>query len=267
MTEPPLSGAGRGGKAQSTGHRESTRGGRPSASGDRHGSVRNKRTFWPNSSAAWNMTTDRRPRSPDKRRRLDELMSVLKRDRRLVVSGLSRLGRSLGQIVAVLDAPAKAEVERDLISERTPRGPCPGLGPRAGSSAPRKGSLGRLHGSTARRTEIQRFLELGQAEPLQGISAPEGRLRHPAPGAPRARAADLHRYWYKLRRDSDRYKVAKCIQAEPVFCGFGRSAHSKVISVSVLRGGLGRWTTLVADFFHHAAVRSGLRAGNNQCSG
>ena len=28
--------------------------------------------------------------------------------------------------------------------------------------------------------------------------------------------------------------VAKCIQAEPVFCGFGRSAHSKVISVSVL---------------------------------
>ena len=32
----------------------------------------------------------------------------------------------------------------------------------------------------------------------------------------------------------DRYKVAKCIQAEPVFCGFGRSAHSKVIFVSVL---------------------------------
>ena len=35
-----------------------------------------------------------------------------------------------------------AEVERDLISERTPRGPCPGSGPRAGSSAARKGSLG-----------------------------------------------------------------------------------------------------------------------------
>ena len=33
--------------------------------------------------------------------------------------------------------------------------------------------------------------------------------------------------------DRDRYKVAKCIQAEPAFCGFGRSAHSKVISVSV----------------------------------
>ena len=35
-------------------------------------------------------------------------------------------------------------------------------------------------------------------------------------------------------KNRDRYKVAKCIQAEPVFCGFGRSAHSKVISVSVL---------------------------------
>ena len=29
-----------------------------------------------------------------------------------------------------------------------------------------KGLPGRLHGSTARRTEIQRFIELGQAEPL-----------------------------------------------------------------------------------------------------
>ena len=120
------------------------------------------------------MTTGRRPRSPEKLRRLDELMSVLQGDR-LVVSELSRLGRSLRQIVAVLDAPAKAggafaalkeniqvegksniqtkvvttlfalfaEVERDLIiSERTPRGPYPGAGPRAGSSAARKGSLG-----------------------------------------------------------------------------------------------------------------------------
>ena len=30
--------------------------GRPAAAGDRRGSVRNKCTFWPNSSAAWNMT-------------------------------------------------------------------------------------------------------------------------------------------------------------------------------------------------------------------
>ena len=90
----------------------------------------------------------------EKRRRLDELMSVLQRGDRLVVSELSRLGRSLGQIVAILDALAKAgiafvalkeniriegardiqtkvmttlfalfaEVERDLISERTREG-------------------------------------------------------------------------------------------------------------------------------------------------
>ena len=90
----------------------------------------------------------------EKRRRLDELMSVLQRGDRLVVSELSWLGRSLGQIVAILDALAKAgiafvalkenirvegtrdiqtkvmttlfalfaEVERDLISERTREG-------------------------------------------------------------------------------------------------------------------------------------------------
>ena len=90
----------------------------------------------------------------EKRRRLDELMNVLQRGDRLVVSELSRLGRSLGQIVAILDALAKAgvafvamkenihvegkrdiqtkvmttlfalfaEVERDLISERTREG-------------------------------------------------------------------------------------------------------------------------------------------------
>ena len=40
----------------------------------------------------------------EKRRRLDELMHVLQRGDRLVVSELSRLGRSLGQIVAILDA-------------------------------------------------------------------------------------------------------------------------------------------------------------------
>ena len=64
-----------------------------------------------------------------------------------------------------------AEVERDLISERTPRGPCPGSGPRAGSSVARKGSLGVFTARRLRRTEIQHFLELGQAEPLQCISA------------------------------------------------------------------------------------------------
>ena len=37
------------------------------------------------------------------------------------------------------------------------------------------------------------------------------------------------------RKDGDRYKVANCIQAQPVFYGFARLAHGKVISVGVLR--------------------------------
>ena len=45
---------------------------------------------------------------PEKRQRLDGLINVLQRGDRLVVSELSRLGRSLGQIVAILDALAKA---------------------------------------------------------------------------------------------------------------------------------------------------------------
>ena len=90
-------------------------------------------------------------RTSAKRWRLDQLMAVLEPGDRLVVSELSRLGRSLGEVVALLDAIAKAsvafvavkenirfegrqdlqtkvmttlfalfaEVERDLISERT----------------------------------------------------------------------------------------------------------------------------------------------------
>ena len=53
----------------------------------------------------------------EKRRRLDELMSVLQRGDRLVVSELSRLGRSLGQIVAILDALAKAGVAFVVLKE------------------------------------------------------------------------------------------------------------------------------------------------------
>ena len=52
-----------------------------------------------------------------KRRRLDELMNVLQRGDRLVVSELSRLGRSLGQIVAILDALAKAGVAFGALKE------------------------------------------------------------------------------------------------------------------------------------------------------
>ena len=118
-------------------------------------------------------------------------MTVLQSSDRLVVSELSRLGRSLGQIVAILDALAKegvsflaikenirvegkqdiqtkvmttlfalfAEVERDLITERTREGLA-----KARSSGKKlgrpKGSLGvsRLDG---KQDEIRRFLKLG----------------------------------------------------------------------------------------------------------
>ena len=127
----------------------------------------------------------------EKRRRLDELTGLLQRGDCLVVSELSRLGRSLGQIVTILDALAKAgvafvalkenirvegrrdiqskvmttlfalfaEIERDLISERTREGLA-----RAKASGRKlgrpKGSLGvsRLDG---KEDEIRRFLELG----------------------------------------------------------------------------------------------------------
>ena len=88
------------------------------------------------------------------RRRIDELFSLLKSGDRLVVSELSRLGRSLGQVIHIVDELVQrkihfvaikeairfegkqdlqtkvmialfglfAEVERDLISERTKEG-------------------------------------------------------------------------------------------------------------------------------------------------
>ena len=139
----------------------------------------------------------------EKRRRLDELTSALQRGDRLVVSELSRLGRSLGQIVTILDALAKAgvafvalkenirvegkrdqtkvmttlfalfaEVERDLISERTREGLA-----RARASGRKlgrpKGSLGvsRLDG---KEDESRRFLDLGVSKTaiakLTGVS-------------------------------------------------------------------------------------------------
>ena len=129
-------------------------------------------------------------------------MHVLQRGDRLIVSALSRLGRSLGQIVAILDALAKAgvafvamkeniriegkrdiqtkvmstlfalfaEVERDLISERTREGLARASGRKLGRP---KGSLGvsRLNG---KEDDILRFLELGVSKTaiakLTGVS-------------------------------------------------------------------------------------------------
>ena len=123
--------------------------------------------------------------------RRGSLMAALESGDRLVVSELSRLGRSLGDVVAMLDTIAKAgvlfvaikenirfegrrdiqtkvmttmfalfaEVERDLISERTREGlaKARASGRRLGRP---KGALGvsRLNG---REEEIRHFLELG----------------------------------------------------------------------------------------------------------
>ena len=39
---------------------------------------------------------------------------------------------------------------------------------------------------------------------------------------------------WRLARRTDRYKVATCTQARPVFCGSARQVHGKVIAVSIL---------------------------------
>ena len=46
-------------------------------------------------------------------------------------------------------------------------------------------------------------------------------------------------------KDSDRYKVANCARAQPVFYRFGRLTHGKVISVSVLTRPLHRGQSVV----------------------
>ena len=183
----------------------------------------------------------------EKRRRLDELMHVLQRGDRLVVSELSRLGRSLGQIVAILDALATAgvafvamkeniriegkrdiqtkvmttlfalfaEVERDLISERTREGLAKARASGRKLGRP-KGSLGvsRLNG---KEDDIRRFPRAGrfqdrhrqahgrvpydplqlhedprtQTELLACISACAVRRRHSTAGANPARQLSL----------------------------------------------------------------------------
>ena len=56
-------------------------------------------------------------RTNAKHRRLDQLMAVLEPGDRLVVSELSRLGRSLGDVVGLLDAIAKASVAFVAVKE------------------------------------------------------------------------------------------------------------------------------------------------------
>ena len=73
--------------------------GRPAAAGDRRDSVRN---------ASVEATAS--GQASEKRRRRDELTRTLQTGDRLVVSELSRLGRSLGQVVAGRDALAKGRL-------------------------------------------------------------------------------------------------------------------------------------------------------------
>ena len=145
-------------------------------------------------------------RASEQRRRTHDLMALLERGDRLVVSELSRLGRSLGQIVGLLDQLVKqgiaviaikgnlriegqqdmqtkvmttlfalfAEIERDLISERTKEGLA-----RAGAAGTKlgrpKGSYGpsRLDG---KEEDILKFLKLGISKSaiakIIGVSRP-----------------------------------------------------------------------------------------------
>ena len=93
-------------------------------------------------------------RASEKRRRLDELMNVLQHGDRLVVSEPSRLDRSLGQIVAILDALAKARSAGRKLGR-----PKVSLG------------VSRLNG---KEDDIRRFLELGVSKTaiakLTGVS-------------------------------------------------------------------------------------------------
>ena len=145
-------------------------------------------------------------RASRKHRRLDDLMSELTAGDRLVVSELSRLGRSLGEVIELLDAISKAsvafvaikekirfegrqdlqtkamttlfalfaEVERELNSERTREGLARARASEKKLGRP-KGSLGtsRLDG---REDEIQKLLDLGVSKSsvarITGVSRP-----------------------------------------------------------------------------------------------
>ena len=145
-------------------------------------------------------------RASKKHRRLDDLTSELTAGDRLVVSELSRLGRSLGEIIELLDTISKAsvqfvaikenirfegrqdlqtkvmttlfalfaDVERELISERTREGlaKAKATGKKLGRP---KGALGtsRLDG---REDEIRKLLDLGVSKSavakITGVSRP-----------------------------------------------------------------------------------------------
>ena len=104
----------------------------------------------------------------EKRRRLDDLMHVLQRGDRLVVSGQRDIQTKVMTTLFALFA----EVERDLISERTREGLAKARASGRKLGRP-KGSLGgsRLNG---KEDDIRRFLDLGLSKTaiakLTGVS-------------------------------------------------------------------------------------------------
>ena len=68
-------------------------------------------------------------------------------------------------------------------------------------------------------------------------------------------------------KDSARYKVANCIQAQPVFSGFARLAHGKVIFVSVLSDSSGAWNVFVEGIAKaFARTFESVRASASGCA-
>ena len=140
------------------------------------------------------------------KRRIDKLMTILNKGDHLIVSEISRLGRSLGQVISILDGLVKqniafiaikenirvegaqdiqtkvmvalfalfAEVERDLISERTKEGLARAKANGKQLGRP-KGSLGksRLDGKEG---EIRHLLSIGVSKAsiarITGVSRP-----------------------------------------------------------------------------------------------
>ena len=153
-------------------------------------------------------------RTNAKHRRLDQLMAVLEPGDRLVVSELSRLGRSLDEVVALLDAIAKAsvvfvavkenirfegrqdlqtkvmttlfalfaEVERELISERTREGLA-----KARASGKKLGETEGIVGCLAPRRQGRRDPSLSQPGSVEELHRQDHR-RHPPD------ALQLHRH-------------------------------------------------------------------------
>ena len=169
----------------------------------------------------------------EKRRRLDELMNVLQRGDRLVVSELSRLGRSLGQIVACV---AIAATRRPCISSVLSfwSFPCPliSTGPYPGAEGARRTSY-----RTSRRASRRRGYD-DDCRILRRPYPPE------TPIGALFRPTLTWRIWQKQLPYDDRH---------PIFA-----------SVSVQTGGPGLEVTQVHTAMYFSCPRPGQDIGRLQ---